>query len=95
MGWIQRTLKPHMVSPDEALPGRDTPILDPMPRHKLITEKRATFAATPEQDAKRPAHRTGLDNLVLAGDWVQNGLPSTIEGSLRSGKSAAALLAAA
>ena len=66
--------------------------VDPMPRHKLITEKRATFAALPEQDAKRPGSRTALDNLVLAGDWVQNGLPSTIEGSLRSGKAAVAAL---
>jgi squalene-associated FAD-dependent desaturase len=65
---------------------------EPMPRHKLITEKRATFAALPEQDAKRPGPRTGFGNLVLAGDWVQNGLPSTIEGSLRSGKAAAALV---
>lgn len=36
MGWIQRTLKPHMVSADEALPGRDTPILSPMPRHTVL-----------------------------------------------------------
>ncbi len=67
--------------------------LDPMPRHKLITEKRATFAALPDQDAKRPGPRTSLANVVLAGDWVQNGLPSTIEGSLRSGKVAVAALA--
>lgn len=80
---------------DEVAKATDLPA-DPMPRHKLITEKRATFAALPEQDAMRPGPRTGLDNLVLAGDWVQNGLPSTIEGSLRSGNAAvAALLAAA
>ncbi len=70
--------------------------IDPMPRHKIITEKRATFAALPEEDAKRPGAATRLSNLVLAGDWIQNGLPSTIEGSLRSGQMAAeALLAAA
>lgn len=65
---------------------------EPMPKHKLITEKRATFAALPEQDARRPGPRTTLSNLVLAGDWVQNGLPSTIEGSLRSGRAAVAAL---
>ena len=66
----------------------------PLPAHKIITEKRATFAATPEQDALRPPAGTGLRNLALAGDWVQNGLPSTIEGSLRSGKAAVAALEA-
>ncbi|MCW6507629.1 hydroxysqualene dehydroxylase HpnE [Lichenifustis flavocetrariae] len=68
---------------------------DPVPRHKIITEKRATFAALPEEDAKRPAPGTALANVVLAGDWVQNGLPSTIEGSLRSGKAAVRALLAA
>ena len=66
----------------------------PMPAHKIITEKRATFAATPEQDALRPPATTRLSNLVLAGDWVQNGLPSTIEGSLRAGKNAVTALLA-
>lgn len=65
---------------------------DPMPKHKLITEKRATFAALPEQNALRPSAVTAFDNLVLAGDWVQNGLPSTIEGALRSGTAAVAAL---
>ena len=69
--------------------------VDPLPRHKIITEKRATFAALPEEDAKRPGPGTALANVVLAGDWVQNGLPSTIEGSLRSGKAAVRALLAA
>ena len=66
----------------------------PIPVHKIITEKRATFAASPEQDALRPPPGTAMANLVLAGDWVQNGLPSTIEGSLRSGKAAVSALLA-
>ncbi len=61
------------------------------PRWQIVKEKRATFAATPAQDALRPPQRTHWRNLFLAGDWVQTGLPATIEGALRSGESAARL----
>jgi uncharacterized protein with NAD-binding domain and iron-sulfur cluster len=54
-----------------------------------VRERRATFAATPEQDALRPDTVTQWKNLVLAGDWTATGLPSTIEGSIRSGDKAA------
>lgn len=63
----------------------------PMPAWQIVKEKRATFAATPAQDARRPGARTCLKNLLLAGDWTQTGLPATIEGALRSGETAAAL----
>jgi squalene-associated FAD-dependent desaturase len=66
-------------------------ITAPMPAWQIVKEKRATFAATPQQDARRPQARTSWRNLFLAGDWVQTGLPATIEGALRSGESAAAL----
>jgi hydroxysqualene dehydroxylase len=56
---------------------------------RIIREKRATFAQTPEQIKKRPATRTRFANLHLAGDWTDTGLPATIEGSLRSGEEAA------
>ena len=62
-----------------------------LPPFRIIREKRATFAALPEQDALRPAPETAWRNLGRAGDWTQTGLPSTIEGALRSGYRAAAL----
>jgi squalene-associated FAD-dependent desaturase len=63
----------------------------PMPAWQIVKEKRATFAATPAQDAKRPPTKTRWKNLFLAGDWTATGLPATIEGALRSGEVAAGL----
>jgi uncharacterized protein with NAD-binding domain and iron-sulfur cluster len=58
-----------------------------------VRERRATFAATPAQDALRPGPRTRWRNLMIAGDWTDTGLPATIEGAVRSGNRAADLLA--
>lgn len=69
-------------------------IAAPLPAWQVVKEKRATFSATPEQDAKRPPARTAWRNLFLAGDWTATGLPATIEGALRSGETAAALVMA-
>jgi squalene-associated FAD-dependent desaturase len=62
-----------------------------LPPWQIVKEKRATFAATPEQAAKRPPARTAYANLFLAGDWTDTGLPATIEGAVRSGQRAARL----
>lgn len=61
----------------------------PMPRWQVVKERRATFAATPAQNARRPGTATRWRNLAIAGDWTQTGLPATIEGALRSGEAAA------
>jgi squalene-associated FAD-dependent desaturase len=70
--------------------------LDPdrLPPHRVVKEKRATFAATPAQLLRRPKARTRWRNLVLAGDWTDTGWPATIEGAIRSGFTAAGELAA-
>lgn len=67
----------------------------PQPLGRVVKEKRATFAATPAQDRRRPPPRIGIANLVLAGDWTATGLPATIEGAIRSGRRAAELLLSA
>jgi hydroxysqualene dehydroxylase len=63
-----------------------------LPPWQIVKEKRATFAATPTQNAKRPDSRTRWANVVLAGDWIQTGLPATIEGAVRSGYKAASIV---
>lgn len=67
----------------------------PLPPFRIVKERRATFLATPDQEARRPAARTAWSNLFLAGDWTATGLPATIEGALRSGETAATLAMAA
>jgi uncharacterized protein with NAD-binding domain and iron-sulfur cluster len=68
---------------------------DRMPLYRVVKEKRATISATALQEARRPPTRTNLAaNLVLAGDWIATGLPATIEGAIRSGRSAAQALLA-
>jgi squalene-associated FAD-dependent desaturase len=65
-----------------------------LPPWQIVRERRATFEATPEQNALRPGPSTGWRNLFLAGDWTDTGLPATIEGSVRSGNRAADLVLA-
>jgi squalene-associated FAD-dependent desaturase len=65
-----------------------------LPPWQIVRERRATFEATPEQNALRPGPATAQKNLFLAGDWTATGLPATIEGSVRSGDRAADLVLA-
>jgi hydroxysqualene dehydroxylase len=69
----------------EALPGaRGATLL----RGTVIREKQATFSLAPGQP-KRPGTGTGVRGLVLAGDWIDTGLPGTIESAVVSGHRAA------
>ena len=71
-------------------PGSSLP--EAPPAYRVVREKRATFAATAQQEKLRPECRTAIPNLVLAGDWTATGLPATIEGAMRSGLAAARAL---
>jgi squalene-associated FAD-dependent desaturase len=62
-----------------------------VPPWQIVKERRATFAATPEQAKRRAKAETRWSNLFLAGDWTDTGLPATIEGAVRSGNRAAEL----
>lgn len=65
-----------------ALPGL------PAPRWtRVIAERRATFSCRP--DLARPANRTPVDRIVLAGDYVASDHPATLESAVRSGVAAA------
>lgn len=54
----------------------------------VTKDARATFAPSPGQAARRPAARTPVQGLVLAGTWTATGWPATMEGAVRSGLAA-------
>ncbi len=60
----------------------------------VLKEKAATMAPGIESHQLRPGTATPIDNLFLAGDWVQTGLPATIESAVISGRAAALAVAA-
>jgi uncharacterized protein with NAD-binding domain and iron-sulfur cluster len=61
-------------------------------RGTVIREKQATFSLAPGQPP-RPGTTTPISNLFLAGDWIDTGLPGTIESAVVSGHRAAQLAA--
>jgi squalene-associated FAD-dependent desaturase len=60
-------------------------------RGTVIREKHATFSLAPGQPS-RPGTWTPVKGLVLAGDWIDTGLPGTIESAVVSGHRAADVL---
>ncbi len=56
---------------------------------QIIREKRATPLLSPSMQKIRPECVTNDKRFILAGDFVQNGLPATIEGAVRNGFRAA------
>ena len=61
------------------------------PRHaSVVRERRATFSLRPDGPA-RPQTETPVRGFLLAGDWIDTGLPATIESAVVSGHRAAAI----
>jgi squalene-associated FAD-dependent desaturase len=60
--------------------------------YRIIKEKRATFIPSEDVLNKRVSQKTYLKNLIIAGDWVDTGLPSTIESAVKSGRAAAEII---
>jgi squalene-associated FAD-dependent desaturase len=61
-------------------------------RMHVVRERHATMAPTPRANAERPSVRTRVPGLFLCGDWVQTGLPATLESATMSGRLAAEAL---
>ncbi|HEY5761934.1 MAG TPA: hydroxysqualene dehydroxylase HpnE [Rhodocyclaceae bacterium] len=67
------------------------PGLPAMQSCRVIREKRATFACTP--DLWRPPQLSGLKGLWLAGDYTRSDYPGTLEAAVRSGEAVAEAIA--
>ncbi len=61
-------------------------------RGVVVRERRATFSVAPGVPARPSVVATGLDNLFIASDWIDTGLPGTIESAVRAGHQAAAAI---
>jgi uncharacterized protein with NAD-binding domain and iron-sulfur cluster len=70
-------------------PARDAAVTD----FFVTRDRRATFRAAPGTGALRPSQRTPVDGLTVAGAWTDTGWPDTMEGAVRSGRAAAAIVA--
>lgn len=64
------------------VPGLPEPL-----NHRVLRERRATFACAP--NLLRPANATPMRGLWLAGDYTAGDYPATLEGAVRSGRIAA------
>ena len=67
------------------LPGLPAPLWS-----RVIAEKRATFSC--RSGIARPANRTAVEHLYLAGDYTASDYPATLEAAVRSGVQAARLV---
>ncbi len=90
IGAVISAAGPHQELTQEALAARvhaelaaNFGPLPPLQWQRVISEKRATFSATPA--LRRPAQQTPLKNFWLAGDYTASDYPATLEAAVRSG----------
>lgn len=88
--WVGRSaedLRAVFLPAFEALlPGaRGVPVRD----FFVTVEREATFRGAPGTARLRPPAETRLPRLAIAGAWTRTGWPATMEGAVRSGRSAA------
>jgi hydroxysqualene dehydroxylase len=83
---LRARLMPALVGVLPAL--RDVTVLD----FFVTREPQATFRPRPGTAALRPANRTSMPGLVVAGAYTATGWPATMESAVRSGDAAAAAL---
>ena len=75
-----------LVEVREALPAARSAKLR---KSLAVREKRSTFSLAPDAPP-RPGTQTSVDGFLLAGDWIDTGLPATIESAVMSGHMRAA-----
>jgi len=78
-----------LVEVREALPAARSAKLR---KSLAVREKRSTFSLAPDAPP-RPGTQTSIDGFLLAGDWIETGLPATIESAVISGHRASAMAA--
>lgn len=65
------------------------PVFNTVNDYMVVREKRAAFTCDVKIQTQRPTSRTWVSNLWLAGDYLQTGLPATLEGAIISGNQTA------
>jgi zeta-carotene desaturase len=53
-------------------------------KFKVIKERNATLLVTPDAEKFRPTQKTKVENFFLIGDWINTGLPATLESAVKS-----------
>jgi len=89
LGAMRRSNSQITTAVDQDLVAAIPGLRDRLQRSLVVRDPTAAFAQTPDASSARPGPATPLPGLFLAGDWTDTGLPTSIEGAVRSGRAAA------